>query len=66
MLFAGEDEAIEAPVLRRESLGAGVEFEGPALVDQLDSTVLVPPGVRCEVDEWLNIRMHITEASDDE
>ena len=43
-----------------------MELEGPALVDQLDSTVLVPPGVRCEVDEWLNIRMHIPEASDGE
>jgi hypothetical protein len=26
--------------------------------------VLVPPGVRCEIDEWLNLRMQI-EGSDD-
>jgi N-methylhydantoinase A len=64
--FAGEAEPIETPVFRRDELAAGMELEGPALVDQLDSTVLVPPGVRCEVDEWLNIRMHIPEASDGE
>jgi N-methylhydantoinase A len=64
--FAGEPEPVETPVFRRDELAAGMELEGPALVDQLDSTVLVPPGVRCEVDEWLNIRMHIPEASDGE
>jgi N-methylhydantoinase A len=33
------------------------------VIEQLDSTVLVPPGVRTEVDEWLNIRMRIEEES---
>jgi N-methylhydantoinase A len=32
------------------------------VIDQLDSTVLVPPDVRAEVDEWHNIRMHLPEA----
>jgi N-methylhydantoinase A len=31
------------------------------VIDQLDSTTLVPPGWRAEVDEWLNIRMHREE-----
>jgi N-methylhydantoinase A len=29
------------------------------VIDQLDSTTLVPPDVTAEVDEWLNVRMHI-------
>jgi|SoiMethySBSTD1v2_1073268.scaffolds.fasta_scaffold173126_1 N-methylhydantoinase A len=62
--FDRDGEPVETPVYRRDELDAGTDFDGPALVDQLDSTVLVPPGVRCEVDEWLNIRMHIPEASD--
>ena len=33
-------------------LPAGVRFEGPAVIDQLDTTTLVPPGVKAEVDEW--------------
>jgi N-methylhydantoinase A len=63
--FAGENDRIETPVYERGALPAGARFTGPALVDQLDSTVLVPPGVECEVDEWLNIRMAIPEEGDD-
>ena len=37
----------------------GARSTGPAIVEQLDSTALVPPGVAAEVDEWLNIRMTI-------
>ena len=40
---------------------AGTQLDGPAVVDQLDSTTVVPPGWRAEVDEWLNIRMHREE-----
>jgi len=45
-------------LLFRGDLAAGARLQGPAIVDQLDSTTLVPPGWRAEVDEWLNIRMH--------
>jgi N-methylhydantoinase A len=62
--FKGGDRAIEAPVYARDELPAGATLDGPAVIDQLDSTVLVPPGVRCEVDEWLNLRMHIEEVHD--
>jgi N-methylhydantoinase A len=55
----GAAGAMESPVYRRADLPAGAAFEGPAVIEQLDSTVLVPPGVRTEVDEWLNIRMAI-------
>jgi N-methylhydantoinase A len=51
----------ETPVYPRSDLPAGATLEGPAVVDQLDSTTVVPPGWRAEVDEWLNIRMHDTE-----
>ncbi len=55
----GAAGAVEAPVYRRADLQAGAAFDGPAVIEQLDSTVLVPPDVRAEVDEWLNIRMAI-------
>ena len=44
---------------RRADLPAGAELTGPAILEQLDSTVVVPPGVRAEVDEWLNVRMEV-------
>jgi N-methylhydantoinase A len=51
------DEPVETPVYERSSLGAGASFTGPAVIDQLDSTILVPPDAHVEVDEWLNVRM---------
>jgi N-methylhydantoinase A len=50
-------------VYHRDDLPAGVQFVGPAVIDQLDSTTVVPPGVLAEIDENLNMRLHITEAS---
>jgi N-methylhydantoinase A len=57
--FEGDDEPRDTPVFAREDLPAGLRFEGPAVIDQLDTTTLVPPGVRAEVDEYLNIRMEV-------
>ena len=56
--FDSSDAAVETPLYLRAELPAGARLEGPAIVDQLDSTTVVPPGWRAEVDEWLNIRMH--------
>jgi N-methylhydantoinase A len=61
--FDGYDAPQETPVYERAALPAGVQFVGPAVIDQLDTTTLVPPGVLVETDEWLNLRMHITEGS---
>jgi N-methylhydantoinase A len=36
-----------------------VKIQGPAIIQQLDSTVVVPPGITAEVDEHLTIRMDI-------
>lgn len=61
--FDEADEPIETPIYEHEKMPAGVSFQGPAIIEQLDSTTVVPPGVRAEVDEWMNVRIHITEAS---
>jgi N-methylhydantoinase A len=53
---------VETPVFDRNELSAGAAIDGPAVIEQLDSTTLVPPGWRAEVDEWLNIRMYLEEA----
>jgi N-methylhydantoinase A len=58
--FGGGD-ARETAVYRRADVPPGVTFEGPAVLEQLDSTVLVPPSCAVEVDEWLNVRMTIEE-----
>jgi N-methylhydantoinase A len=43
---------LELPVYRRERLGAGARLSGPAIIEQLDATTLLEPGVVAEVDEW--------------
>jgi len=47
-----EDEGfVEAPVFDRGRLRAGDEIEGPAVIEEYDSTTLVPPGWRARVHE---------------
>ncbi len=50
---------VETPVYRRDDLKAGTRFAGPAIIEQLDSTTAVPPGVAAEVDRFLNIIMRV-------
>jgi N-methylhydantoinase A len=57
VVFDGEPSTIDAPVYRRADLHPGATVTGPALIDQLDSTVLVEPGVTATVDEYLNLRL---------
>jgi len=42
-------------VYDRDALAPGASFRGPAVVEQMDSTVVVPPGVRATVDDYRNI-----------
>jgi len=46
---------IDTPVYRRGSLGAGYDLAGPAIIEQLDTTILVHPDDSCHVDEWGNL-----------
>ena len=48
----------------RMLLGGGDAFEGPAIVEDFGSTTVVPPGGRCEVDEWGNLRIALPAAEE--
>ena len=61
--FDESESAIETPVYARFEIPAGTTLVGPVLLEQLDSTVLIPPDVVAEVDEWLNVIMMIPEAA---
>ena len=52
---------VPTPVYRREALLAGHVIEGPAIVDQLDSTTVILPGQRAETDRFGNLL--VTEAT---
>ena len=51
----------DTPVYVRDTLVPGVELSGPAIIDQLDSTTVVPPNTRASIDEWKNIRIQILD-----
>ena len=44
-----------------DHLPCGFAFQGPALVEQVDATTVVPPGASAEVDKYLNIIIHVKE-----
>jgi N-methylhydantoinase A len=52
---------LPTPVYDRESLPAGAMFSGPAIIDQFDSTTVVPPNTTAVIDEWTNILIHLKE-----
>jgi N-methylhydantoinase A len=49
----------DTPVLRRSALAAGERLAGPLVIEQLDATILIPPGDRAEVDADRNLRIRI-------
>lgn len=58
VFFSGNGGWSEVPVYDRFSLDAGAQIVGPAILDQLDATTVIPPGDKAEIDEWHNIRIH--------
>lgn len=53
--FTGKSEALETTVLARDSLDPGRVVSGPAIIEQYDSTTVIPPGWRASVDEFRNL-----------
>jgi N-methylhydantoinase A len=53
--FAEAGGYTATPVLDRYALGPGATFEGPAIVEERESTLVVGPGARAHVDEHLNV-----------
>ena len=52
---AFRDGELDTPLYQRELLAAGNRIAGPALVVQLDTTTVVPPGWQGEVDAYGNL-----------
>src|SRR5262249_44093062 len=54
---------MEAPVYDRYALAAGQRIDGPALVEERESTTVGPPGDQLEVDGQGTLRIPIQQAS---
>jgi N-methylhydantoinase A len=53
--FAEAQGWVDTPVYDRYALRPGATFEGPAIVEERESTAVLGPGARCRVDEGLTI-----------
>jgi N-methylhydantoinase A/oxoprolinase/acetone carboxylase beta subunit len=55
---------VATPVLDRTGLVAGDRFGGPCIVEELDSTVVLPPGTSATVDAVGNITISLLPDSE--
>ena len=53
--FAGHEAAVDCPVYDRARLGPTHQFQGPAVVEEWTSTVLIRPGQAARVDRFGNL-----------
>ena len=57
------DEAggfVDCKIYDRDLLAPGHAIDGPAIIEQVDSTTVVYPGQRVVVDEYLNIVISVS------
>jgi N-methylhydantoinase A len=50
---------VTAPIYDREALPAGATFAGPAVIEQMDATTVVPPNGNVAVDDLGNLRIDV-------
>ena len=61
MLFQNRDEYVETPVYQREELKAGQKLQGPCILEQMDTTIVVPAEWTIYVDGYHNLKIRDTE-----
>jgi N-methylhydantoinase A/oxoprolinase/acetone carboxylase beta subunit len=61
VVFADPARPVEAFILWRPALGAGMEIKGPAVIEEPNSTTFVPPGDHAVIDPWGNIVITVSE-----
>lgn len=52
-----DDRVVTCPIYDRTSLEPGHKITGPAIVEQMDTTTVVPPGYHATVDSTLSMRI---------
>ena len=65
--FGGTGWVRDCPVAQRETLPPGTRLPGPMIVEQMDTTTVVPPDFDLEVDAATNLilRLRPLERRDD-
>lgn len=53
--FGDATQPLDTPVLDRYLLSAGAELRGPAIIEERESTAIVPPDADARIDAWGNL-----------
>ena len=57
--FPEAGDFMQTPIYSRDLLKPGNIFTGPAIVEQMDTTTVVLPGMEARVDAYLNLIMEV-------
>ena len=63
VLFAGEREYIGTGVYHRGDFRPGMRLSGPAIIEQMDTTIVIPPRWTARVDSFLNLMVEYDEVN---
>jgi N-methylhydantoinase A len=63
VFFSEIQQYVDTPLYRREALTPGARLEGPAIIEQLDSTVVLSPGTNSVVTKDMHIVTRFTGAA---
>ena len=55
VFFGNIGDYVDTPVYNRNNLKPGLKFDGPAIVEERESTYVLQPNERCSIDDYLNI-----------
>jgi len=59
VFFESVSGVVDAPVYQRSDLRGGDRLDGPAIVEQMDATTVLPPGAIAEADRLGNLRVTV-------
>ena len=60
----GKNAWFETPIYRRDTIPVDHNFEGPAIIEQMDSMLLIFPGDTAKIDDWGNLIINLIQVED--
>ena len=63
LVWFRETGFVETPILDRRRLGPGFAGRGPAIVEQMDATTVIPPDARVGADRFGNLLIELEKAT---
>ena len=61
VFFVEFGDFVECPIYERKALYAGDVLSGPAIIEQMDATTVLPPGTLANIDLYGNMLIEITD-----